>query len=323
MSEVITKSQTEFAEAVREGLSAPQKRLSSKFFYDARGDVLFQRIMAMDTYYLTNCEYDIFQAQRQAWLTQFADQGRPFQLIEFGAGDGYKTKVLLSHFLAQRAQFSYVPIDISAHAVDALEADLRRTYPDLTVTGIRNDYFRALAQLRETSPQKRKVVLFLGSNIGNFTDQEAVGFLQELQSYLQAGDLLLIGFDLKKDPDVIRQAYNDPEGITRDFNLNLLRRINETLGADFDLGAFAHVPNYDPMTGEARSFLVSRRAQTVHIARLDLRVEFDAWEAIYTEKSQKYDLRTIERIARQAGFARPAHYFDARHYYVNSLWRVD
>ncbi len=323
MSEVITKGHTEFAEAVRQGLSAPQKKLSSKYFYDARGDVLFQRIMAMDAYYLTDCEYAIFQANCQAWLSQFAGNGRPFQLIEFGAGDGYKTKVLLSHFLAQRAQFRYVPIDISAHAVDALEADLRRTYSDLTVAGIRDDYFRALAQLRETNPQERKVVLFLGSNIGNFTDQEAVGFLQELQSYLQAGDLLLIGFDLKKDPDVIRRAYNDPEGVTRDFNLNLLRRINETFDADFDLAAFAHVPNYDPMTGEARSFLVSRRAQTVRIAQLDLCVEFDAWEAIYTEKSQKYDLRTIERIARQAGFAQPTHYFDERRYYVNSLWRVD
>lgn len=308
---------SQFAKDVAKGLSQRPKRLSSKYFYDEIGDKLFQDIMAMPEYYLTNAEFEIFENHKTDILNLF--EGKAFDLIELGAGDGTKTKVLLNHFLAQGADFQYMPIDISDNALILLENDLRENLPELKVNPLQGDYFEVLEKLAGES-QKPKVVLFLGANIGNFAKHQAVEFLEALHDTLNKGDLLLIGFDLKKDPATILDAYNDKAGITAAFNLNLLRRINRELGADFDLNAFKHWESYDPISGATRSFIVSTKKQKVYIETLDMAFRFDAWEAIDVELSQKYSLREIDHLAEITGFETKIHFFDKQNYFVDAIW---
>lgn len=311
----------QFAEDVRQGLQATPKRLPSKYFYDARGDELFQAIMHLPEYYLTRAEFEIMQMNAPAFLKLFQEGGRPFNLIEFGAGDGMKTKILLRHFLKEKADFRYMPIDISGHVLQLLQQSLADELPDLEVAPIENDYFRALKDVNERQNGHRNIVLFMGGNIGNFSGNGAEGFLKQLSDELKPGDGLLIGIDLKKDPDRIRAAYNDSQGVTRAFNFNLLERMNRELGANFNVQQFKHVPTYDPLSGEARSFLMSTVKQQVYIEALDESFSFDAWEPIHTEVSKKYSLKEIEQLAKVAGFQVVEHVFDCRHDFVDSYWQ--
>ena len=312
-------SPTPLAEEVRTGLQQTPKRLSSRFFYDAEGSRLFQAIMHTPEYYLTRSEYEIFEIHKADLYQQFAPDGQPFELIELGAGDGLKTKVLLGFLNDQNADFTYAPVDISGEALDELTADLQRQWPDLQLNPQHDDYFNALEQLSEES-NVRRVVLFLGSNIGNFTPDEAVDFYQKLHDRLQPGDLVLTGFDLQKHPAVIHAAYNDWQGLTRAFNLNLLRRINRELDANFDLSAFDHYEVYNPETGEARSYLVSQKAQTVSISALDMTVPFDYGEIIHTEISRKFTRDQIEHLADQTGFSLTGWFTDCKSYFADVLF---
>jgi L-histidine Nalpha-methyltransferase len=305
----------QFLEDVLEGLSRTPKKLSSKYFYDETGDKLFQDIMNMPEYYLTDCEYEIFETHKQTLLDLIGEV--PFDLIELGAGDGTKTKVLLRHFLAQDADFQYRPIDISENVLWDLEQDLNANLPELCVKSLSGDYFKMLEKLNAASGV-RKVILFIGANIGNLTRELATEFLQHLHRTMAKGDLLLIGFDLKKDPQVILDAYNDSTGITAAFNLNLLHRINRNLDADFQVDAFKHWETYNPATGETKSYIVSTQKQTVHL--LNQTFHFDAWEAIDVELSQKYSLTEIENLAKATGFRALQHFFDTKNYFVDTLW---
>ena len=309
----------QFARDVLAGLSASPKKLSSKYFYDQEGDKIFQAIMEMPEYYLTRSEYEILEMNKVDLLELFKNGSGRFNLIEFGAGDGFKTKLLLRHFVEQQTNFCYLPVDISANALQQLEKSLKEELPGLNVEPVQGDYFLALGRLKK-STDRRNVVLFLGSNIGNFTEEEAIGFLTKLGENMNRGDFLLTGFDLKKDPEVVRDAYNDKGGITRAFNLNLLKRINRELGGNFNLDGFQHYQMYDPVSGEARSFLVSRKKQEVLISGLERSFHFESWEPVHVEISRKYSMSTIEHYARKAGFETKENLFDCRHYYVDALW---
>jgi len=309
-----------FAQDVLRGLASTPKRLPSKYFYDDEGSRIFQEIMGLDEYYLTGCEMEIMRHQAAAILQHCrTHDDEPFEVLEFGAGDGAKTKVLLKHFLEANAQFTYVPIDISRAAIDHLADTLTQEIEALDVHPFHAEYVEGLARLNSAS-STRKIVLFLGSNIGNFTDDEACAFLWAIRSNLRSGDKLLVGFDLKKDPRVILRAYNDEQGVTARFNLNLLKRINNELDGNFDLASFVHAPLYDVVSGEARSYLVSTKRQTVSIA--DTAVTFDEWETIHTEISRKYSICSIEAMARRTGFVVEHNFTDSRHYFVDSLWNV-
>ena len=309
----------QFAQDVLAGLKASPKRLPSKYFYNKKGDELFQAIMKLPEYYLTRAEYEALETNRSALLNKFSQANTmPFNLIEFGAGDGFKTKVLLKYFQQQQADFQYLPIDISQNVLDQLSGDLSRNLPQLKVKPICNDYFKALADLRQESNGRRNVVLFLGSNIGNFPEEGAIKFLTQLGNELKPQDLLLIGFDLKKNPEQILAAYNDSAGVTRAFNMNLLLRMNEELGANFIPDQFQHYPTYDPFTGQARSYLISRKQQQVEL--LDQRIAFSQWEPIHMEISRKYDPQEISRYAQEAGFRVSQHFYDCKYYFTDSLW---
>ena len=312
-----------FASDVYEGLTASQKFLPSKYLYDKRGDAIFQEIMAMEAYYPTRSEREIFHLHKEEMLRYFGAGNKKFQLIEFGAGDGTKTKVLLQYFWEQSSGLTYVPIDISANIIHELTDDLKESLPGLKVQGICNDYFKAFDELASAEdPNFRKVVLFLGANIGNFDQKESIDFLQRIAHHLSPGDLLMIGFDLKKDPERILNAYFDPEGVTESFKMNLLQRINRELGANFDTSAFQYFPIYHPAEGSILSYLVSTVEQEVYLEAIGCTVHFEAWETIYMERSQKYSEKDIHQLAEQTGFEVVRSFFDAQHYFTDSLWAV-
>jgi dimethylhistidine N-methyltransferase len=312
---------TEFAKDVDLGLSASPKFLKSKYFYDANGTKIFQDIMKMPEYYLTNCEEEIFQLQKKQLFESFTNAQNHFEIVELGAGDGKKTRILLEYFLEQGSKIKYIPIDISEEAIVQLSARMIRDIPGLDLEGKVGDYFHLMEEISNYD-KTDKVLFFLGSNIGNFTEKESIGFLRHLRAVMNPGDKLFTGFDLKKDPEVILKAYNDPHGYTASFNLNLLRRINEELGADFELLKFMHKEVYDPVTGAAKSYLVSRENQTVTIRGLKKAYRFEKWEPVYMERSQKYDLTMIEHLAEKSGFAVVRNFTDSRQYFMNSLWKV-
>lgn len=313
---------TQFAEDVLAGLSTTPKSLSSKYFYDDEGSRLFQEIMKLPEYYLTGCEHEIFSTQADAIYRSFANGGGGFDLIELGAGDGTKTAVLIDHFLRQTDDISYSPIDISQEALDALTTKFKAEFPALKMSARNGDYFKILESLKAENG-RRKVLLFLGSNIGNFSRDQAVGFFRSLRGVMSPGDLLFIGFDLQKDPHVIVPAYDDAAGVTAAFNLNLLKRINRELGGNFDVDKFTHYANYRPVEGSARSFLISREQQSVHIAALNKTFEFDQWEAVFMEISQKYSRRMIAEMAAESGFEIKENFFDGKRYYCDSLWKTE
>ena len=315
-----TISITELANDVDEGLSSDPKYLNSKYFYDAIGSAIFQKIMHMPEYYLTDCELEIFNQQKKSIFQHLNLNDQAFDVVELGAGDGLKTKILLEYFLDQNPAIKYIPIDISDEAVINLEKDLRRELPNLNVEGKIGDYFGMMEALNEidTSP---KVIMFLGSNIGNFNHQKSIDFLSHLGEVMNANDNLILGFDLKKDPDIIMNAYNNPHGYTASFNLNLLRRINEELDGTFELLKYEHFEVYDPQTGTAKSYLISKTEQSVKIGALEKIIHFKKWEPVFMEMSQKYDEEMIQNLADEAGFEIIKNFTDDRQYFINSIWK--
>lgn len=304
---------------VIKGLRSTPKRLHSKYFYDKTGDTLFQQIMAMPEYYLTNCEMDIFQNKTSELSNLILKSDEPFDLIELGAGDGTKSAFLLQHLLDQKADFNYMPIDISAHILSVLNNKLKADLPELKITCLEGEYFKMLEKATELS-SRRKVVLFLGSNIGNMEKDEALSFCRGLNSYLSSGDIVLMGFDLKKNPQIILDAYNDKTGITAAFNLNLLTRINRELNADFVVEKFEHYQTYDPLSGACRSYLVSLENQVVTIDGES--IIFDKDESVYMELSQKYSLSESEELANSSGFETINHIMDSKALFADVAWLV-
>jgi L-histidine Nalpha-methyltransferase len=306
------------AEAVESGLFAKKKSLPSWLFYDEQGDKIFQEIMAMPEYYLTSSEYQILETFKNDILSRFSQQGN-FRIVELGAGDGLKTEILLKHFLNAGADFSYHPIDISSNVIAQLEHRLNKSVPTLKIEPHVGEYLEALGSLKQTDA--RNIIFFLGSNIGNFTTQQAKKFLSEVSATMQADDLLFIGIDLKKSPDIIKNAYDDLHGITARFNTNLLIRLNRELGANFEPKNFKHYASYNPQTGEAKSFLISLASQQVYFPAFDKTLSFAQWESIHTEVSVKYDEDMIDSLARETGFKIEDRYIDQKKYFTDLIFR--
>lgn len=315
-----TQDRAEFAKHVAEGLSQHPKKLSSRYFYDARGSKLFQQIMGLPEYYLTRAEYSLMQRHRSAMVSAFAAGGF-FHLVDLGAGDALKTKLLLQELERQQKPFDYVPMDISGSAMQELSKDLQQVHPDLHVQAVVAEYITGLQWL-EQHLTERKVVLFLGSNIGNFEREEGLEFISQIRRHLQPGDLFLLGVDLTKDPDTILAAYNDASGVTAAFNLNLLERINRELGGNFELDDFKHFALYDPQLGVMKSFLVSQREQKVYLEATQARYSFAAWEAIHTESSHKYTLPQATEMGRSAGFELVTSYLDEKGGFADMLFKA-
>ncbi len=310
---------SELATDTLKGLSSNPKYLLSKYFYDDAGSAIFQDIMHMPEYYLTDCELEIFSEQKDELLKDFSNNGNPFNLVELGSGDGLKTKILLKHFTDNNVDFQYIPIDISQKANDDLVKSLAREIPGLNVSAKTGDYFQQLEKLNSDA-RERKIIFFLGSNIGNFTDEETELFLAQLSEFTNVGDKVLMGFDLKKSPEIVIKAYNDPHGHTSGFIFNHLVRLNKELGADFDLGKFEHQVEYNEKTGELKSFLISKANQEVLIEMLAQTFRFKNKEPVFMELSRKYDFDSIESLALENGFKIEKNFIDSRNFFVDSLW---
>jgi L-histidine N-alpha-methyltransferase len=307
-----------FYHEVLNGLQAENKYLSSKYFYDETGDKLFQQIMACPEYYPTRCEMEILQHESQKMVHLFREYGDSFDLIELGPGDATKSWHLLKELQKEKVPFTYFPIDISANVIRGLNERLPVSLPGIRLNGLNGEYMEKMEEL-STFSSGRKIVLFMGANIGNMTLPQATFFLRQLHDRMQPGDLLLIGFDLKKHPKTILDAYNDRQGITRAFNLNLLYRINRELGADFNPDQFEHSPVYDPGSGACKSYLISLSAQEVHIGNNV--IVFQQNEAVHMEISQKFTLAETAQMASQSGFQPIRTFLDSKKWFADVLWQ--
>ncbi len=309
---------TAFQDHVAEGLSAQTKFLSSRYFYDKKGDALFQQIMAMPEYYLTDSEMEIFTEQANDIISAFGmSKNQPFELIELGAGDGTKTVKLLTALEKQNYNFEYLPVDISQNALDQLKDALSSQLPKLKINPKQGEYFKVLESLLISD--KPKVILFIGSNLGNLKDEMANKFLQSLSSYLKKDDKILLGLDLIKSVDIVLPAYNDAAGITRDFNLNLLTRINRELGGNFNVDHFSHQPEYSEKTGITKSFIKSDIAQSVTISCLNKTFHFAKDELIHTEISRKYNDAILKQVLSKTNLSLIHKFTDQKKYFTDFL----
>ena len=309
----------DFRAEVLAGLTASPKRILPKFFYDRRGSRLFEEICELPEYYLTRTETailreradeiaDLIASGRHGGVTkdrirEAADgadpvSGRDPILIEYGSGAGRKTRILLD---ALKGRGAYVPIDISKQHLLESAAEPASLYPELRVVAICADYSKAFSLPPDlSSPGRRRLAFFPGSTVGNLDPPEAVAFLKRIVKLVGPGGALLLGVDLKKDPAVLHAAYNDAAGVTAEFNLNLLHRMNREMGADFDLAAFRHRAFYNEPLGRIEMHLESLRDQTVRLGERS--IAFGQGETVHTENSYKYSVAETHRLAAKAGF---------------------
>lgn len=286
-----------FADDVLAGLSATPKHLASKYFYDEVGSALFDVITVLPEYYLTRAETEILR--EWGWEIVRA-LGNSIDFVELGSGSAVKTRILIEEALRVQRTLRYSPIDISGEALRASAQSLVNDYPGLRVSAFEGDYFSILGT-PELRPKGKMLAMFMGSNVGNYEPGAAIELLTAVSHMLKAGDGLLLGADLKKDPRVLQLAYDDPTGVTAAFNKNLLARINRELGGRFDLHRFEHVARYDEEEGCIASYLRSECAQDVRIEALDLTVSFAAGESIHTESSYKYSGDDLKALGDAAG----------------------
>ena len=279
---------------VLRGLLADRKALPPKLFYDAAGAELFERITTLPEYYLTRAELEILRAR----VDEIAALAGPrAALVEYGSGAGVKVRLLLD---ALRDPAAYVPIDISAEQLARVAGEIAAEYPHVAVRPLCADYTRPL-QLPSLPPHERRLAFFPGSTIGNFHPAEAAAFLHRIRRAVGADGALVLGVDRRKDRRVLEAAYDDFAGVTAAFNLNLLRRLNRELGADFDLTRFAHRARFDETASRIEMHIVSLARQMVTVG--GIRIPFEAGETIWTESSYKYDDEALERLVASAGFA--------------------
>lgn len=305
-----------------DGLDSRPRKIPSKYFYDDEGSKLFSHITELQEYYPTRCEQEILAEQSQSLISILPPREK-LNIVELGAGDGRKIGPLLK---AARERFNavvYRPVDISQQALRDVAVRLEgELVPGLTIDPCLLDIQADLRGL-PLDPNAVNLVLFLGSSIGNFNPIEQQQFLCALRGVLKPNDYVCIGFDLKKDPHILQKAYDDSEGVTREFNLNLLRRFNRELGADFDESAFEHVAAYNPATGAMESWLVSQKEQTVSLPKLSRSLHLDAFEGIQVETSWKFSRKEISDLAAHCGYREVESFGDHSGWFVDELWAAE
>lgn len=299
---------------VEEGLSAPQKRLPCRYFYDTAGSHLFERICRLPEYYPTRTEQGILERYAPEII---AASGRDLTVVEFGSGSSCKTRLLLTAALDRQAQLRYVPIDISADFLRDSALILLSEYDRLNITAVAAEYNDGIDALPASDGPR--LILFLGSNIGNFTHDEATAFLTRIRRRMRPQDRLLVGVDLLKDRSIIKAAYNDAEGVTALFNKNLLSRINSELEGEFDLNAFDHYAPFVEAESRIEMRLVSRREQSVRIGALNREFKFAKGEYIHTENSHKYSLERFRALSRDAGLEVQSRWLDEKEWFAELL----
>ncbi len=309
--------QLPIAEDVISGLSRQPKSLPPKLFYDKAGSALFECITKLPEYYLTRTETAILQSSAD---TMAVATGPITSLVELGAATSRKTRILISAFLRHAPGFWFSPVDISLAPLRAGELAIRRRFPEVRYRSILTDFMKDLSFLRELPPPR--LVLYLGSSIGNLDPMPAITFLTRLRRALQPGDALLLGTDMRKSPEILIPAYDDKCGITAAFNKNILTRINRELGGHFAVGQFRHLARWNDRESRMEIYLESAVRQSVRIDLLDSVIEFERGELIHTENSYKYSEAMVDWLLDSAGFVREKTWVDEGRWFAEHLARV-
>ena len=307
----------EIALDVIEGLTAYPKSLPPKLFYDAEGSALFEEITRLPEYYLTRTELGIFQARADE-ICKACDPG--VSLVELGAGSGHKTRTIIAALLRRQLAVKYFPVDVSPAALEFAKRSLEAEFDYLSVRPILMDYFESMQFLRRI-PAPR-LVLYIGSSIGNLEPEQAGLLLSHLRASLEPGDCFLLGTDLVKEREILLPAYDDAQGVTAAFNKNVLARINRELGGHFDLALFKHVAVWNERESRMEMYLESRVEQVVRVDVLNLSVPFSKGERIHTENSYKYRVQGVRTMMQQAGFELDHTWYDERKWFAVHLARV-
>ena len=318
---VATEIDEQVAQAVRTGLASLPKRLPPWLFYDQTGSRLFEEITELPEYYLTRTERGILARHAGEMIASAAD-GAGLRITELGAGSAEKTRLLLKAAAERQPTVVYEPVDVSASALKAARERIEREIPAVRVAPIEMDYTNGF-ELEPAAEGERRLVLYIGSSIGNFEPDEAAKLLGKVRAQLRAGDSLLLGVDLVKDEPILLAAYDDASGTTAAFNKNMLARLNRELAADFDPEAFAHRAVWNQAESRIEMHLESRVAQRVRVAALDLEVDFKAGETIHTENSYKYRPGQAESMLAEAGFRAEATWTDPRGWFAVCLGRAE
>lgn len=307
----------DFALDVRRGLTASPKTLPAKYFYDDLGSVLFEGICRLPEYYVSRAEEEILESFGEEIVQAF---GPPIRLIELGSGTSRKTRLLLDRLTRRQPDLEYVAVDIDEQLLRQTARTLSEIYPSLVIRAVAAD-FRQIARIlpRADGAERRNVILFLGSTIGNLDRDEQADLLLAIREPMRVGDMLFLGADQKKAAGVLEPAYDDALGVTAAFNLNLLVRINRELGGQFDLANFRHRAFLNEADSRIEMHIVSRINQHVHIDALDMEVAFEADESIHTENSYKFDEAGIAELAQRTGFSVERRWTDSRSYFADHL----
>jgi L-histidine N-alpha-methyltransferase len=315
----------EFANDVARCLASKNKYISPKYLYDKIGSQLFEQICLQPEYYLTRAEASILNKHAPI-ISKLA--GSNIKIIELGSGSSFKTAILLSYLSSQKKRIYYFPIDISSSILAESERKLKSQFPNASIIGIRSEYDtgidRAAAECMTIGKNKHipytKLVLFLGSSIGNFELIEAKSLLRSVREKLHTNDFLLIGFDLQKDESVLNAAYNDKAGMTANFNLNLLARINRELDGNFELGKFEHCAFYSRERHRIEMHLVSNTDQQLRIGAIGKTFAIRKGESIHTENSYKYSFSQIAALAKDCGFTVERNFTDEKRWFDLALF---
>ncbi len=305
------------AREVRDGMSATPKRLPCKLLYDAVGSALFEQITELPEYYLTRTERAIFEDYAAEMLEA---AGPALTLVELGAGTANKTRILIDELLQRQTRALFYPIDVSSAALNEAVSQMAVQFPQLRVSPVVADYSGGVPALSRISG--RKLVLFIGSSIGNYDPPEAIAMLRRIRRSLRAGDALLLGADLAKSSKILLPAYDDAQGVTAEFNKNILARLNRELDADFNLDAFRHVALWNKRCSRMEIYLESTTAQSVFLPAIDMDVRFGVGERIHTENSYKYTDEMVNNILSESGFKLERTWSDPKRWFGVHLARV-
>ena len=304
-------NQKTFANEIQTSLGNEPKSISPKFFYNENGSKLFDEICALPEYYPYSAEIEILKdIQNKIESYVFSE----FRLVELGSGSSVKTRLLLDALYNLQTDVEYIPIDIS-DILTCSTQELSGIYKDQKITGVVDTYENGLNFIKNYD-SKPNLISFLGSSFGNFNHSEGMEFLQTIHDMMKDSDLFLIGFDLKKDPVTLHNAYNDSKGVTARFNLNVLHRINCELGADFDLTKFAHYAHYNESCSRIEMYLKSLSSQTVTIPESNLSIDLTKDELIHTENSYKFSIFQIESLFEKSGIKINKIWYDSRKYFA-------
>jgi L-histidine Nalpha-methyltransferase len=307
----------DYADEVVLGLTSRRKTLPCKLFYDDLGSALFEQITELPEYYPTRTELEILRNSSRE-IAKAA--GSAVSVVELGAGTATKTGTLLRAFARRQMRVKYFPVDISPAALDAAQNRVREDCPAALVRPVIVDFSNGFNFLQNISG--RKMVLYLGSSIGNFDGKDAIALLRKVGGHLSPGDALLLGTDMVKGAEILVPAYDDAQGVTAKFNKNILRRLNREFDADFNLDSFRHIAEWNPSRSRMEIYLESTRAQVAILRTLGVRVKLAAGERIHTENSYKYTLHMVEQMLCASGFKLERTWYDRRKWFGLHLARV-